>query len=330
MQGKGPPHQNPSMSYDKHSKTCIVPTFEAAPADRSPARRLDAPPLQGEMGRVPWKKWTPPYRAHEPWKHPWQHPEEDEAAQRIHAQVNAASAGGPSGGRANISLEKSRPASVQEEHRMGDTWFKDPNHRMRASYFDTPLWSRAKRGIETPSWMQPDVMAHTSTWAFPYKDQNPDASRRADRADVPNTSSTDSNIDPKVLRSLAKKELRHYLARARAWSTEPLSTCPRDDLRMLARQNMSKMREMKKDESFHICEKFGKPSSVTDKYRMALRKNEFLALETLDPYLSRKLLSSDRGDREGKGDVSNLIRDVEAAQNELEKSIQAVCTQIQT
>ena len=333
--------QRGPMYYDQISKTCIVPPFEQSPDNPghlSPAHRLDAPPLRGEMGRGAWKRWTPPYRAHHAWKRPWQDQQDrsDDAARHHAGDAAKGSAKAIAQDRLNDSVPAlSRPESVQGEsvHRMGDTWFKDVGHRHVASYFDTPLWSRAKEGIVTPYWMQPDVMTHSSSWGFPFRDLGTSSLQRRTcaqhRATAPSTSSTDSNIDPRLLRSLDNKELRHYLARAQVWSSEPLASCTRPDLIGLARQHMGKIQEIKKDESFKACKKYGKPGSVADKYRNALRHSDTVEVMEITRASPKSkgavnVRSEGVGDPGGEPGEGELIRDVEAAQMELEKSIEAV------
>jgi len=321
-----------AMYFDAASKTCIVPPFEKARSGQgrlSPAARLDAPPERGEMGRGPWKKWTPPYRTHHDLKRPWQHqPADDQGGQRAGRQASDSAVGWPiavhqgaSEGTDASAQRLCRPASVHE-HRMGDTWFKDSDHRQAASYFDTPLWSRAKEGVETPYWMQPKTMNETSTFHFPLQEAS--AATRRPGTDlnmtVPSTGSTDSQIHPRLMRSLDNKELRHFLARAGVWSVEPLSTCPRPELLGLARQHMSQIREIKKSCAYHDCKRLGKPGSVTDKYRVALQKSD-----TVGSLYQGKQTTSVEPTAQAAPEADELIREVENAQMELEKSIEAVC-----
>ena len=341
-----------SMSIDPASKTMIVPQFQPlqnnvmashlayAAAGRqsplrgsrvldSPTKRLDNPPLRGEMGRAAWKRWTPPYRTEHTWRRPWQQETDGgamikeadsavfEGALPVHLDAHGNNFEG-----SQPSL--SRPASV------GQTWFQDADHRMAASYFDTPLWSRAKEAAVTPFWMQPDLMAKSSVYGFPPSPQGTTVSRRQ-RVDLDTTlpattSSTSSGIHPRMLRSLDNKELRHHLARAGVWSVEPLATCPRPELLALARQHMEKLGDIKKDGAYKDCKKFGKPGSVTDKYRVAFRKSDsvgvFGSLSAPDAVPTEPLEKNDGG--KARHEDAGLIADVEAAQLELEKSIAAV------
>ena len=319
----------PSMYLDSVSKTCIVPPFEKAHSGQgrlSPAARLDAAPERGEMGRGPWKQWTPPYRAHYEWKRPWQHqPAPDQGRQRTGGQGSNNGGGSPIAvaheGSDGPALSLSRPASVQD-HRMGDTWFKDADHRQKASYFDTPLWSRAKEDIVTPYWMQPKTMNESSTFHFPLQEASAATRRPGTNLDltVPSTSSTDSHIHPRLLRSLDNRELRHYLARAGVWSVEPLATCPRPELIGLARQHMGQIREIKKSGAYQDCKRFGKPGSVADKYRVALHKSDSVG----SLYQGKKSPQAEVPAQAAPAG-NELIREVEDAQIELERSIEAVC-----
>jgi hypothetical protein len=271
------------------------------------------------MGRVPWKKWTPPYGTQLVERRPWQQYEE---SKRNPAEK------GP--GEVEVPL-LSRPASSLDDA-MNYTWFKTQDHRHVTSYFDTPMWSRAKEEVTTPFWMQPSVMSQSSTYGFPHT-VTASTSRRGNGASldmiVPSTSSTSSEIHPRLLRSLDNRELRHYLARAGVWSSEPLASCPRIDLLGLARQNISKLREVKKDPSYKECVKYGKPGSVADKYRVALRRSDKVGFLADSPKSLRRENSALGGNKETGSaredpEDQDLIRDVEAAQFELEKSIEAV------
>ena len=100
----------------------------------------------------------------------------------------------------------------------------------------------------------------------------------------------------------------------------------------LARHHMSKIREIKKDDAFQSCKKFGKPGSVTDKYRVALRHSDSVeVMDAKSPQANStnsagpaRTVGTHRGRNSSAPEDGELIRDVEAAQMELEKSIEAV------
>jgi hypothetical protein len=83
---------------------------------------------------------------------------------------------------------------------------------------------------------------------------------------------------------------------------------------------MSQIREIKKSGAYNECKRFGKPGSVTDKYRVALQKSD-----NVGSLYQGKQTTTVEPTAQAAPEADELIREVENAQKELEKSIEAVC-----